>query len=270
MGEVRVPADAKWRAQTQRAVENFPISGGRLERSQIEALARIKGAVASVKRELGHDRRRPGRRDHRLADEVARGDHDDQFPIDVFQTGSGTSSNMNMNEVLATLAGERLGGGAPERRRQPSHVVERHVPASIHIAATAGVLRDLVPALEHLAAALERKATSSPMSSSRAAPTSWTRRRSPSARSSAATRPRCGSASSASTPPAAGRRAAARRDGGRHRHQRAAGLRRPGHRAGRGGDRPAAHRGPRSLRGAGRPRRPGRALRGSCARSRSA
>ncbi|HEX7197081.1 MAG TPA: lyase family protein, partial [Candidatus Limnocylindria bacterium] len=100
MGEVRVPADAKWRAQTQRAVENFPISGLRLERSQIEALARIKAAVASVKRELGMLEPELAAAIIDAADAVARGEHDDQFPIDVFQTGSGTSSNMNMNEVL--------------------------------------------------------------------------------------------------------------------------------------------------------------------------
>jgi fumarate hydratase, class II len=94
---------------------------------------------------------------------VARGDHDDQFPIDVFQTGSGTSSNMNMNEVLATLAAERLG-----RPVHPNDDVNHPMssndmfPAAIHIAATAGVVRELVPALEHLAAALERKARSSP------------------------------------------------------------------------------------------------------------
>ncbi|HVM23773.1 MAG TPA: class II fumarate hydratase [Candidatus Limnocylindrales bacterium] len=159
MGEVRVPAHAKWRAQTQRAVENFPISGGRLERSQIEALARIKAAVASVKQEMELIDGDLASAIVGAADEVARGEHDDQFPIDVFQTGSGTSSNMNMNEVLATLAAERLG-----RPVHPNDDVNHPMssndlfPASIHVAATAGVVRDLVPALEHLAVALERKA----------------------------------------------------------------------------------------------------------------
>ena len=159
MGEVRVPASAKWRAQTQRAVENFPISGMRLERAQIEALAWIKGAVASVKRELDMIEPDLGEAVLAAAEEVALGDHDDQFPIDVYQTGSGTSSNMNMNEVLATLAGERLG-----RPVHPNDDVNHPMssndmfPASIHIAATAGVLRDLVPALEHLAGSLEAKA----------------------------------------------------------------------------------------------------------------
>jgi fumarate hydratase class II len=159
MGEVRVPAGAKWRAQTQRAVENFPISGTRLERAQIEALARIKAAVASVKLERELIAGDLAEAIIGAAEEVARGEHDDQFPIDVFQTGSGTSSNMNMNEVLATLAGERLG-----RPVHPNDDVNHPMssndmfPASIHIAATAGVLRDLAPALEHLAASLERKA----------------------------------------------------------------------------------------------------------------
>jgi len=159
MGEVRVPATAKWRAQTQRAVENFPISGMTLERTQIEALARIKAATASVKRELGMIEPDLAGAIIGSAEEVARGDHDDQFPIDVFQTGSGTSSNMNMNEVIATLAGERLG-----RPVHPNDDVNHPMssndmfPASIHIAAAGGVIRDLVPALEHLADSLERKA----------------------------------------------------------------------------------------------------------------
>ncbi len=158
MGEVRVPADAKWGAQTQRAIENFPISGLRLERSQIEALARIKAAVAAVKRELGMLQPEMAAAIIGAAEAVARGEHDGQFPIDVFQTGSGTSSNMNMNEVLATLAGESLG-----RPVHPNDDVNHPMssndmfPASIHIAATAGVARDLIPALEHLAASLERK-----------------------------------------------------------------------------------------------------------------
>jgi fumarate hydratase class II len=158
MGDVQVPTSAKWGAQTQRAVENFPISGIRLERAQIEALARIKAGVASVKRELGLI-------DPDLADaiaaaaaSVADGDHDEQFPIDVFQTGSGTSSNMNMNEVLATLAAATL-GRAVHPNDDVNHPMSSNdmFPASIHIAATAGVTRDLIPALEHLAAALSAK-----------------------------------------------------------------------------------------------------------------
>src|SRR4051812_49878910 len=109
MGEVRVPAHAKWRAQTQRAVENFPVSGQRLERAHIEALARIKAAAAHVNAELGVLDKDIARAIADAAAEVADGRWDDQFPVDVFQTGSGTSSNMNTNEVLATLATERLG-----------------------------------------------------------------------------------------------------------------------------------------------------------------
>ena len=160
MGEVQVPEGARWGAQTQRAVENFPISGMRLERAQIEALARLKAAVASVKRALDMVEPDLGAAVVAAAEEVARGDHDDQFPIDVFQTGSGTSSNMNMNEVLANLAGERL-GRAVHPNDDVNHPMSSNdlFPASIHIAATAGVVRDLVPALEHLAEALEAKGT---------------------------------------------------------------------------------------------------------------
>ena len=160
MGEVSVPADAKWRAQTQRAVENFPISGIPLERSLIAALARIKGATASVKRERGMIEADLAAAIESASVEVARGDHDRQFPIDVFQTGSGTSSNMNMNEVLATLAAERLG-----RPVHPNDDVNHPMssndmfPAAIHIAATAGVVEELIPSLEHLAGSLEGKAT---------------------------------------------------------------------------------------------------------------
>src|SRR6185436_2769923 len=109
MGEVRVPADALWRAQTQRAVENFPISGGRLEASHIKALAQIKAAAAEVNASLGVLPADVADAIAAAASAVAGGDHDDQFPIDVFQTGSGTSSNMNVNEVLATLASRSLG-----------------------------------------------------------------------------------------------------------------------------------------------------------------
>jgi fumarate hydratase class II len=160
MGDVHVPASAKWRAQTQRAVENFPISGIRLEPAQVAALARIKAAVASVKRSEGLTEPDVAGAIIAAAESVAAGDHADQFPIDVFQTGSGTSSNMNMNEVLATLAGERLG-----RPVHPNDDVNHPMssndlfPASIHVAAVAGVLNDLVPALEQLAAELEAKAT---------------------------------------------------------------------------------------------------------------
>ncbi|MFJ6520233.1 class II fumarate hydratase [Streptomyces filamentosus] len=160
MGEVRVPAHAKWRAQTQRAVENFPVSGQRLERAHIEALARIKAAAAKVNAELGVIDRDRAEAIAAAAEEVAEGRWDDQFPVDVFQTGSGTSSNMNANEVLATLAGERLPADRavhPNDHVNASQSSNDVFPSSIHIAATAAVTHDLIPALGHLAAALERK-----------------------------------------------------------------------------------------------------------------
>ncbi|MFF2744314.1 class II fumarate hydratase [Kitasatospora sp. NPDC058048] len=159
MGEVRVPVDAKWQAQTQRAVENFPVSGQRLERAHIAALARIKAAAARVNARLGVLDEETAEAIAAAAEEVAEGRWDDQFPVDVFQTGSGTSSNMNTNEVIATLAGERLGRPVhPNDHVNASQSSNDVFPSSIHIAATAAVTHDLVPALEHLAESLERKA----------------------------------------------------------------------------------------------------------------
>ncbi|MFI1977323.1 class II fumarate hydratase [Streptomyces wedmorensis] len=160
MGEVRVPAHAKWRAQTQRAVENFPISGQRLERAHIEALARIKAAAAKVNAELGVIDTDRAEAIASAAEEVAGGRWDEHFPVDVFQTGSGTSSNMNTNEVIATLATERLPEGRevhPNDHVNASQSSNDVFPSSIHIAATGAVTHDLIPALDHLAAALERK-----------------------------------------------------------------------------------------------------------------
>ncbi|WP_405684895.1 class II fumarate hydratase [Streptomyces sp. NBC_00057] len=158
MGEVRVPKDARWRAQTQRAVENFPISGQRLERAHIEALARIKAAAAKVNAELKVLAPDIALAIQEAAEEVAEGRWDAHFPIDVFQTGSGTSSNMNTNEVVATLATERLGRKVhPNDHVNASQSSNDVFPSSIHIAATAAVTGELIPALDHLAAALERK-----------------------------------------------------------------------------------------------------------------
>ncbi|MEV7771076.1 class II fumarate hydratase [Kitasatospora sp. NPDC086791] len=160
MGEVRVPAAAKWQAQTQRAVENFPVSGQRLERAHIAALARIKAAAARVNARLGVLDEATAEAIVSAAEEVAEGRWDAEFPVDVFQTGSGTSSNMNTNEVIATLAGERLGRPVhPNDHVNASQSSNDVFPSSIHIAATAAVTHDLIPALEHLAEALERKAT---------------------------------------------------------------------------------------------------------------
>jgi fumarate hydratase class II len=158
MGEVQVPADAKWGATTQRAIENFPVSGLRLDREHIEALARLKAAAATVNAELGVLDPEMAAAIRSAAEEVARGDWDDQFPIDIFQTGSGTSSNMNANEVIATLATERLGRPVhPNDQVNASQSSNDVFPSSIHIAATSGVVHQLLPALDHLAAALERK-----------------------------------------------------------------------------------------------------------------
>ncbi|MFI5827153.1 class II fumarate hydratase [Streptomyces sp. NPDC051578] len=158
MGEVRVPAHAKWRAQTQRAVENFPVSGQRLERAHIAALARVKAAAALVNARLGVLDEDVAQAIRSAAEEVADGRWDEHFPVDVFQTGSGTSSNMNTNEVIATLASERLGRPVhPNDDVNASQSSNDVFPSSVHIAATAAVTGELIPALEHLAAALERK-----------------------------------------------------------------------------------------------------------------
>jgi fumarate hydratase class II len=158
MGPVHVPAHAKWRAQTQRAVDNFPISGQRLERAHIQALARIKAAAAGVNAKLGVVDEEIAAAIVHAAEEVADGRWDEHFPVDVFQTGSGTSSNMNTNEVLATLATERLGREVhPNDHVNASQSSNDVFPSSIHIAATAAVTGDLIPALDHLAASLERK-----------------------------------------------------------------------------------------------------------------
>jgi fumarate hydratase class II len=159
MGEVQVPKAAKYRAQTQRAVENFPISGAPLESAQIAALARIKAAAATVNAELGIIDDDVAEAISAAADEVASGRWDGEFPIDVFQTGSGTSSNMNMNEVLATLASERLGRPIhPNDHVNASQSSNDVFPSSIHVAATEAVVNDLIPALRHLEASLRRKA----------------------------------------------------------------------------------------------------------------
>ncbi|WP_296665111.1 aspartate ammonia-lyase [Demequina sp.] len=159
MGEVRVPAAALYRAQTQRAVENFPISGITLERRHIEALARVKKAAARANAELGVLDQDIADAIVAAADEVAAGSHDAHFPVDVFQTGSGTSSNMNTNEVIATLASARLGSDVhPNDHVNASQSSNDVFPTSVHVAATAALVGDLIPALETLAASLEAKA----------------------------------------------------------------------------------------------------------------
>src|SRR2546423_746133 len=158
MGDVRVPRDAKWRAQTQRAVENFPVSGLRIESALIAALAAIKGASAELRGEHGLLDAGKAKAIADAAGEISEGRWDDEFPIDVYQTGSGTSSNMNANEVIASLAAERLGAPVHPNDDVNDPFSSNDVfPSAIHIAACQAIARDLVPALDHLAASLERK-----------------------------------------------------------------------------------------------------------------
>src|SRR5580693_9194168 len=159
MGEVAVPAEALWGAQTQRAVQNFPISGEPLHPALIRALGQIKAAAALVNAELGVLAPDTARAVHDAAARVAAGEYAGQFPLDVFQTGSGTSSNMNANEVIATLASRELG-----RRVHPNDDVNASqssndvFPSAIHLAAAGLLDGGLVPALGRLAEALEGKA----------------------------------------------------------------------------------------------------------------
>ncbi len=159
MGEVQVPAAALWRAQTQRAVENFPISGTTLEPTHIHALAQVKAAAAQVNGELGVIGADMAAAIEKAALDVASGQYDDHFPVDVFQTGSGTSSNMNANEVIASLATQALGRDVhPNDHVNASQSSNDTFPTSIHVATTAAIVRDLIPALDHLATAFEHKA----------------------------------------------------------------------------------------------------------------
>ena len=159
MGEVKVPKDALYRAQTQRAVENFPISGTTLERAHIAALAQIKKAAAQANAKLGVLDAAIADAIAGAADEVIAGKHDGEFPVDIFQTGSGTSSNMNMNEVLATLATARLGSPVhPNDHVNASQSSNDVFPTSVHVAVTSALIHDLLPALDHLAKAIEVKA----------------------------------------------------------------------------------------------------------------
>jgi fumarate hydratase class II len=159
MGEVSVPADALWGAQTQRAVQNFQISGERMSHDLIAALARIKGAAAMVNAELGVLPAGKAEAISAAAAEVAGGGLDDQFPVDVFQTGSGTSSNMNANEVIARLAGQALGQPVhPNDDVNASQSSNDVFPSAMHLAAAQLITRTLLPALGHLAGALTAKA----------------------------------------------------------------------------------------------------------------
>ncbi|MGH8517374.1 MAG: lyase family protein, partial [Panacagrimonas sp.] len=158
LGAVAIPASARWGAQTQRAIDNFPVSGQRMPRAFIRALGLIKAAAADSNAGLGllPVRRAAAIRQAALA--VAKGEHDDQFPIDVFQTGSGTSSNMNANEVIAHLAAERLGRPVhPNDEVNLGQSSNDTIPTAIHLAASLELHEHLEPALRHLLKTIERR-----------------------------------------------------------------------------------------------------------------
>ena len=158
MGEVKVPKDALWRAQTQRAVENFPISGRGLESQQIRALGLLKAACAQVNKDLGNLDAEKADAIIAAAKEIADGKHDDQFPIDVFQTGSGTSSNMNTNEVIASIAKANGVEVHPNDHVNMGQSSNDTFPTATHVAATEAAASDLIPALKVLQESLEKKA----------------------------------------------------------------------------------------------------------------
>lgn len=161
MGELRVPANALYAAQTQRAVENFPISGLPMPKALIQAVATVKKVAASVNIDLGLLDRQTGEAIIRAAQEIIDGRHLDHFPIDVFQTGSGTSTNMNVNEVIATLANRTHGAGiSPNDHVNMGQSSNDVIPTAIHISSVLEVNRHLLPALQHLAEAIEAKASS--------------------------------------------------------------------------------------------------------------
>ena len=164
LGEVEVPSDAYWGAQTQRAVENFPISGLTFGRRFVRALGIVKKAAAAANRDLGLLDEEIAGAVVDAADEVIAGEFDDQFPVDVFQTGSGTSSNMNANEVIANRAAELLGESVGDRVVHPNDHVNYGqssndvIPTAMHVSALEAIRVDLLPALEALAEELDAKA----------------------------------------------------------------------------------------------------------------
>ena len=160
LGALQVPVQALWGAQTQRAVNNFPISGQPLPRGFIRALGLIKGVAAEVNADLSQLDRRRAAAIRRAAWLVAEGQHDDQFPVDVFQTGSGTSSNMNANEVIARLASGRRLKVHPNDHVNCGQSSNDVIPTAIHLSAALGVHENLLPALTHLASVIEKKAKS--------------------------------------------------------------------------------------------------------------
>ncbi|MDK4231861.1 class II fumarate hydratase [Corynebacterium accolens] len=158
MGEVKVPADALWRAQTQRAVDNFPISGRGLEDAQIRALGLLKAACAQVNKDSGSLDAEKADAIIAAAKEIAEGKHNDAFPIDVFQTGSGTSSNMNTNEVIASLAHKQGVEVHPNDDVNMGQSSNDTFPTATHVAATEAAVNDLIPGLKVLHESLTKKA----------------------------------------------------------------------------------------------------------------
>ncbi|HZW18846.1 MAG TPA: class II fumarate hydratase [Luteimonas sp.] len=162
MGELQVPAEALWGAQTQRAVQNFPVSGRPMPRGFIRALGLVKAAAATVNAELGLLPKGVSRAIRAAALEVSAGEHDAQFPIDIYQTGSGTSSNMNANEVIATLASR-----SPQSGKKPVHPNDHVnlgqssndvIPTTLRVSAQLAVVEDLLPALKHLRRTIDGRA----------------------------------------------------------------------------------------------------------------
>jgi len=169
MGELQVPADALWGAQTQRAVQNFPVSGQRMPRAFIRALGLVKACAAEVNTGLGLLPKGVGRAIRAAALDVAGGEHDAHFPIDVYQTGSGTSSNMNANEVIATLASRRMKAGGGKAGRTGVHPNDHVnlgqssndvIPTAIRVSAQLETVETLLPALRHLRRTIDRRGRS--------------------------------------------------------------------------------------------------------------
>src|SRR6056297_1028606 len=163
LGEMQVPADAYWGAQTQRAIQNFPISGITFSRRFVRALGVVKKAAAQANRDLGLVEEDVADAIVEAADEAIAGEHDEQFPVDVFQTGSGTSSNMNANEVIANRAAELMGAEVGDRVVHPNDHVNYGqssndvIPTAMHVASLEAVEKDVIPALDALREALEEK-----------------------------------------------------------------------------------------------------------------
>jgi len=161
LGEVRVPADALYAAQTQRAKDNFPISNLRFSRRFIQALGLIKGAAAKANRDLGILDAAKADAIVAAAEAVADGQHDDQFVLDIFQTGSGTSTNMNANEVLAALASRAVGGDHSVHANDDVNASQSSndvIPTAMHVSGRMAIVQDLLPALDRFAASLDAKA----------------------------------------------------------------------------------------------------------------